>query len=242
MTQQTAPTGKLSRKTITTIFDALKVAMATKCDELLFDDFGISGRAIETNIVLIQPMDAGTFEFEALGVSRIPDLHARLKLIIDDPTLTGSYIEFREGKVGKMEFKTKKTRINYRAKDPASIKTNKKLKDAVAFSFDLNADAIRFMTSGTAAMRCKSVTFKLTDGEVFIRLIDSEGDILDHVVTSDVTVHDDTVSEAFSHTYDIPKLAPLLNAHKENTRVNITTRGIMNLTSEGFNIYLVADI
>ena len=241
MSVNAAVTGKISRKTIDTIFNALKTAISTKCDDLLFDDFGISGRAIETNIVIIQPMDAGTFEFDAMGLGRIPDLFARMKLVIDDPTLTASFEEFREGIVGSLHFKTKKTKFSFRCKNAAMIKTNKKLKDAVAYSFDLNGDAIRFMTTGSAAMRNKSVTFKLVDGEVVIRLIDSEGDVLDHVVTDTVEIHDDG-GDAFSHTYDMPKLAPLLNAHKENTTVNITTRGIMNLSSDGFNIYLVADL
>lgn len=236
-------TGKVSRRTIDAIFNSLKVALATKCDELLFDDFGISGRAIETNIVIIQPLDGNEeFEFEAMGIGRIPELYARMKLIIDEPDLSGEYVEFREGKVGKLVLKTKKTKIEFRCKDPAMIKTNKKLKDPIHYSFNLNADAIRFMTSGTAAMKNKSVTFKLQDGKVFIRLIDAEGDILDHEVTSKVTIDTDADGEEFSHSYDMPKLAPLLNAHKENTTVNITRRGIMNLSSEGFNIYLVADL
>lgn len=234
-------TGKVSRRTIDAIFNALKVAIATKCDELLFDDFGISGRAIETNIVIIQPME-DAFEFEAMGIGRIPELLARMKLIIDADDLSGEYVEFREGKVGKLVLKTKKTKIEFRCKDPAMIKTNKKLKDPVHFSFNLNADAIRFMTSGTAAMKNKSVTFKLADGKVFIRLIDAEGDVLDHEVTAQVTIDEEADEEGFSHSYDMPKLAPLLNAHKENTTVNITRRGIMNLSSDGFNIYLVADL
>lgn len=238
----TAVTGTLSKRTIHTIFDALKVAISTKCEDLLIDDFGVSGRAIETNIVIIQPMDEGTFEFQALGLSRIPDLYARMKLVIDDDSLTGTYTEFRDGIVGKLEFKTKRTRFSFKCKSAAMIKTNKKLKDAVAYSFDLNADAIKFMNSGTAAMKNKSVQFKLVDGEVLIRLFDTEGDSLEHVVTDKVKVHEEDGTGEFSHTYDIPKLAPLLNAHKENTTVNITTRGIMNLSSDGFNIYLVADL
>lgn len=233
-------TGKLSKKTIQTIYNALKGALAIKCEELLFDDFGISGRAIETNILIIQPME-DAFEFVALGIGRIPDLLARMKLIIDDETLTGTYEEFREGKVGKLVFKTKKTKVEFRCKDPQLIKTRKVFNDANTMTFSLNADAIRFMTSGSAAMRNKSVTFKLVDDQMYLRLIDSEGDILDHLVTSDVEIEEDYKGEDISFSYEMPKLAPLLNAHRENTKVNISKRGIMNLSSEGFNIYLVPD-
>lgn len=231
---------KISRKTIDTIYNALKGALAIKCEELLFDDFGISGRAIETNILIIQPMP-DAFEFTALGIGRISDLFARLKLIIDDETLTGSFEEHREGKVSKLVFKTKKTKVEFRCKDPQLIKTRKVFNDTKVLSFNLNADAIRFMTSGTAAMKNKSVTFKLVDGEMFIRLIDSEGDVLDHLVTGDVKVEPDFDGDEITFSYEMPKLAPLLNAHRENTTVNISKRGIMNLSSEGFNIYLVPD-
>jgi hypothetical protein len=232
--------GKLSRKTIDTIFNALKGAMAIKCEELLFDDFGISGRAIETNILIIQPMP-DAFEFEALGIGRIPDLFARLKLVIDDETLTGSFEEFREGKVGKLIFKTKKTKVEFRCKDPQLIKTRKVFNDAVIMTFNLNADAIRFMTTGSSAMKNKSVTFKMSDGNMHLRLIDSEGDVLDHLVTDSVDVEPEYEDEEVAFSYEMPKMAPLLNAHRENTKVNISKRGIMNLSSEGFNIYLVPD-
>ena len=232
--------GKLSRKTIDIIFNALKGAMAVKCEELLFDDFGISGRAIETNILIIQPLP-DVFEFEALGIGRIPDLHSRMKLVIDDDTLTGSFTESRDGKVGMLTFKTKKTKVEFRCKDPKLIKTRKNFNDPIIMTFNLNADAIRFMTTGSAAMKSKSVAFKMSDGKVFLRLIDSEGDILDHLITEDVDVVPEYEDEDVSFSYEMPKLAPLLNAHRENTTVNISKRGIMNLSSEGFNIYLVAD-
>lgn len=232
--------GKISRKTIDTIFNALKGALAIKCEELLFDDFGISGRAIETNILMIQPMP-DAFEFTALGVGRIADLHSRMKLVIDDDTLTGSFEEFREGKVGKLIFKTKKTKVEFRCKDPQLIKTRKNFNDAKVLSFDLNGDAIRYMTSGSSVMKNKSVTFKLVDGSMFLRLIDSEGDVLDHLITDDVRVEPDFEGEEITFSYEMPRLAGLLNAHRENTTVNISKRGIMNLSSEGFNLYLVPD-
>lgn len=232
--------GKLSRKTIDTIFNALKGAMAIKCEELLFDDFGISGRAIETNILIIQPME-DEFEFTALGIGRIADLYSRLKLVMDDDTLTGSFEEFREGKVGKLIFKTKKTKVEFRCKDPQLIKTRKVFNDAIIMSFNLNADAIRFMTTGSSAMKNKSVTFKLIDDKMYLRLIDSEGDVLDHMITDSVDVEPEVEGEEISFSYEMPKMAPLLNAHRENTTVNISKRGIMNLSSEGFNIYLVPD-
>ena len=232
--------GKLSRKTIDTIYNALKGAMAIKCEEILFDDFGISGRAIETNILMIQPMP-DAFEFTALGIGRIPDLFARMRLVIDDETLTGSFEEFREGKVGKLIFKTKKTKVEFRCKDPQLVKTRKVFNDEVIMTFNLNADAIRFMTTGSSAMKNKSVTFKLIDNKITLRLIDSEGDVLDHLVSDSVDVEPEYEDEEVSFSYEMPKMAPLLNAHRENTKVNISKRGIMNLSSEGFNIYLVPD-
>lgn len=232
--------GKISRKTILTIFEGLKAALAIKCDDILFDTDGVFGRAIETNILIMQPMD-DVFEFPALGIGRIQDLYSRLKMVIDDEALTGSYEEHREGKVSKLIFKTKKTKMEFRCKDPAMVKVRKVLKDPNVLTFSLNADAIRFMTTGTVAMKNKDVTFRLEDEKIYIRLVDSEGDVLDHYVTSDVELVDGA-KEQQSYTYDIPKLAPLLNAHKETTKVNISQRGIMNLSSDGFNIYLIPDV
>lgn len=233
-------TGKISRKTIERIFESLRAAMTIKCDDVLFDQDGIFARAIETNILMIQPLD-NEFEFTALGIGRISDLYSRLKLVIDDETLTGTFEEFREGRVGKLVFKTKKTKVEFKCKDPTLVKVRKTLKDPIVLSFNLNADAIRFMTAGTAAMKNTSVTFHLDDGKMFMRLLDSEGDVLDHVITNDVTLAEDA-DETQSFSYDIPKLAPLLNAHKENTKVNISQRGIMNLSSDGFSIYLIPDL
>lgn len=233
------PTGKISRKTIDIIFAALKAALAIKSDDILFDQEGVYARAVETNILIIQPLD-DVFEFTALGIGRIADLYSRLKLVIDDETLTGLFEEYREGKVSKLIFKTKKTKMEFRCKDPAMVKVRKVLKDPMVLSFPLNSDAIRFLTAGTVAMKNKSVTFRLEDEKIFIRLMDGEGDILDHVVTSDITLADGQ-DEAQSFSYDMPKLAPLLNAHKENTKVNISQRGIMNLSSDGFSIYLIPD-
>lgn len=239
MTHQAA-SGKISRKNVDIIFNALRGALAVKCEELLFDDFGISGRAVATNILIIQPMD-DIFEFTALGIGRIQDLYNRLKLIIDDETLTATYEEFREGKVGKLIFKTKKTRIEYKCKDPDLIKTRKNFKDPMVLSFGLNGDAIRFMTSGSVAMKNKSVSFRLVEEKMYIRLIDGDaGDILDHLITGDLELSDDC-PDNLTFSYEMPKLAPLLNSHRETTMVNISKRGVMNLTSEGFNIYLVPD-
>lgn len=232
--------GQISRETIQIIFNSLKVALATKCDELLFDEFGVTGRAVETGIVIIHQMD-NVFEFKSMGVGRVPELFSRLRLIIDDPTLHGVFEEIRENKVANLIFKTKKTTLSYRCKDPDTIKTSKKAKDPVFFTFNLNSDAIKFMTSGTSAMGNKSVSFKLKDGNILIKLLDDQGDVLEHVVTDKVKIHDVSDREEFLHSYSMPKLAPLLNAHKENTVVNITRRGLMNLSSDGFNIYLAPD-
>jgi hypothetical protein len=240
MSDKQVTTGKLSRKTIDRIFNSLKVALATKCEELLYDDFGISGRAIETSILIIQPMQ-DEFEFPPCGIGRIADLHSRLRLIIDDETLTGQYVVMKEGKVHKLVFKTKKTTVEFKCKDPDQIKTRKVFNDKITMTFNLNADAIRFMTNGSVAMKNKSVMFRLKDGSMFIRLIDSEGDVLDHLVTDNVTTTDDLDDDSASFSYEMPKLAPILNAHRENTTVNISKRGIMNITSDGFNIYLVPD-
>ena len=231
---------KISRDTITSMYEALKVAMAVKCDELLFDDFGITGRSTVTNILIIQPRK-DPFEFEALGVGRVPELHARLRLIIDDDSLSGTFDEGRDGKVNKIIFKTKKTKVEFRCKDPNHIKTKKQFNDKTVITFSLNADAIKFMTMAASAMKVESISFKVIDGSVFIRVIDGEGDVLDHLVTDAPTITDES-AYGLTCSYSIPKLAPVLNAHKESTVVNISSRKLLNLTSEGFNLFIVPDI
>jgi hypothetical protein len=241
MTDEKPSSGKISKKTIDIIFSAAKNAIPIKCEELLFDDFGVSGRAHETNIMVIRPMP-DVFEFTALGIGRVSDLYSRMKLVIDEPDLTGQFEEFRDGEVGKLIFKTKRTKIEFRCKSPRMIKTRKVFKDEMIMTFDLNAEAIRFMTVGTTAMKNKSVVFRFSAGKMYIRLIDSEGDVLDHLITTDVDAVEDIADDEVTFSYALPRLAPLLNAHRENTTVNISKRGVMNLSSDDFNIYLVPDL
>lgn len=242
MTKKAIP---ISQQTIKTIKQALLVARATKTEEILLDDFGLSGRSTETQILIIHPM-AKKFEFSALGIGRVTELWSRLNLVIDDPNLTGYFeepeLEPDSGKVYKLVFKTKKTKIEFRCTKPDRIKTKKTLNDPIYFRFILPEETVKMMTSGTTAMGCPTVTFFMNDeGHLYLKLLDNEGDGLEHLITKRVDIEPECDVDTFNFTYSLPKLAPLLRTSAE-TKVSVTRRGALNLDSEGFSIYLVPDL
>lgn len=238
---------KLSKDTINIIKRALLVATVTKTEELLFDEFGISGRSLLTDMLIIQPLDYD-FEFTSLGIGNIPALRARLNLMLDEEDVV---VEFEEpanepdsGKVFKLIFRNKKTKIEFRCTAADKIKTKKTMKDPIFYYFNLNQAAVKFMTTGCQAMNTNVVQFDLNaEGQLYLKLIDkSSGDVLEHLVTDTVKTSDDCDSDTFSFAYGVPRLAPLLKTG-EDTKVALTRRGALNLTVENyFSVYLIPEI
>jgi hypothetical protein len=235
----TNKTGKISKETLIEMYEALKIANAIKCEDILFDDFGVSANSHATNVLIIQPSEY-EYEFGAIGMGRIPDVIPKMRLLIDDPTLTGTFEEFRAGVVGAITLKTKKTKLEIRCKDPKTIKTKKNFHDKHIMSFALTAEAIKFMTQTVIAGSDQEIMFSLEDTKMILKILDGKsGDSLEHVITDDVNILDDTIGNV-SFVYLFPRLSTVLSQYKEDTQVNISSRGVMNLKSDGFNLYVIA--
>jgi hypothetical protein len=234
---------QLSKNTVQIIKQALLVATVTKTEEILLDDFGISGRSKTTGILIIQGRDE-VFEFTALGIGRVSELKSRLNLIIDDPSLVVEFVEPvmepGSGNVFKLIFKTTKTKIEYRCMKPERIKTKKNLEDKLIFHFKLDEESVKFMTTGCNAMGSNTVTFRLDENDhLYLQIKDDEGDVLEHLVSKDVKRYPEQEGVPYTANYNVPKLTPLLKSG--DVTVRVTRRGAFNLISDGLNIYLLPE-
>ncbi len=231
--------GKISRETLLEVYEALKIANAIKCEDILFDDFGVTANSHATNVLIIQPSEY-EYEFGAIGLGRIPEIIPKMRLLIDNPTLTGLYEEYREGVVGCITLKTSKTKLEIRCKDPRTVKTKKNFHDKHILSFALTPDAIKFMTQTVIAGTDQEIMFSLEGTKMVLKILDGKsGDSLEHVITDEVNILDDTIGDV-SFVYLFPRLSTVLAQYKEDTQVNISSRGVMNLKSDGFNLYVIA--
>lgn len=206
-------------------------------------------RAVDDNksVIILQTDGVPPMSFGAIGLNRTDVFSSRLEIAKSagkfEVEATTESVENKETKQSEtfaraLRFKGKGVKIDYRCANPTLMKIPKALNDSMVFTFNMTPEAVLMLTKGHSAMACDEVMFTGTikDG-VSLEMRDINGDVMSYVI-SDTVNGEDKQSTAFKHNYPVKILLSLFKV-VPSSEINISTRGIMRITINDLNLYIM---
>lgn len=239
---------ELNKETISFLQRMIKVAKILKIENIVLDNECCRGHLQEEGVMIIERDSKPKFDFVAMGITRISVLDARLALITRNEFIIEAELKEKENGtsfISKLLLSNERTDVEFKCSDPNFIKAPKLLKDPVTHWFDLTAESIDLLVNAQSAVRGESVTFKgSVKSGVLAKLSDSEGDSLNHILTDTLEVAPGVEVEKISFPYKNAIIIPILKQFKdeeEKIRINITSRGILNVKVNDITVYIAPE-
>lgn len=232
---------ELSKEQLDYIKRVVNVASITKVDSIVVETGRVRGIDSDQIIILLQVDDVPAFDVGAIGLNRIHTLHSRIQLAdssFGTYTTQISQDSTREGElfVRQIKFAAGKQKVEYRCANPLTIKAPKNLSfnDSLCV-FDVSSDTLATMSKGAIAMGSDELVLSGKGCEISATIRDIGGDELSIVVGDGIAI--DPNFTTFQYSYPLKNILPLLKVCSQPVR--ITTRGLLNLTIDGFNVYIL---
>lgn len=239
---------KLTKGALQLLDDAITVATILGIERVVIDSHSLRGESQDNGTMLLFPFPSGTeLEFGAMGISRVPVLKARLRLLGDDGTITPEYKVRDSGErfIFRLSLKKGKTKIDFKCADPAQVRAPKAFNDPDYFGFTFSADDIKLMLAAKSAMQADTVSFISDGSSVSYSVNASEGDALVHELDSVLDIKDssDTFTVSYKAKILFPVLKEIMDAAKEgNVEVVLTRRGILKIEVNDIPIYVFPEV
>lgn len=238
---------KLNEKNKQRLKKIIQSANSIGIESLIIDSESIRGTGESNSIILI---DKNTLDdistIGDIGVSRVSVLNSRLSLMKNDDysiNFTQRIKDNGDPVLEKFIIKNGRTSIDFKCADPKTIISKKSLTSSIVYSFDLSQDSVDLIIKSNSAMQNDTISFLYSENKVTFKLSDTSGDILTHIISSDIKVDDD--SDSFFFNYNKKIILPLLKIavkDDDKVRLSFTKKGIMNLNVNDLNIYLAPEI
>jgi len=240
---------QLTKGTVSLLQSAIDVATILGIEKMVIDPHSLRGESKDNGTFMLLPFPDGTeLEFGSMGISRIPVLNQRLRLIGDEGALVPEYKDRDNGDkfVFRIVLKKKNTKIDFKCADPAHIRAPKAFNDPDYFAFTVTAEDIQLMLKAKAAMQSENVSFASKDGKsVKFSISASEGDVLEHELESELDTK--TPSDTFASSYKSKILFPVLkqisdDAKEAPVEITLTKRGIMKIEVNDIPTYIFPEV
>jgi hypothetical protein len=234
---------KLSEEVKEFMTRVLRVARLTKVEGLVFEQDSVRGFLKPEGVMICHRTNIPTLGFQALGVPRIDVLSSRLDLMGDKYEVETK--ETAKGLVSKLTISTSSTEVEFKCGDPAVMaKAPRIIKDPIAFTFDMEEDSIALLANAPRAVKGEALTLSGSEEGVIAKLNDIEGDKFQHVVSGTLIYTPESTSKQFYKSYKNKILIPLLKEclRDGKTTVNVTDRGMINLTVLGISVYFAPEM
>lgn len=244
---------KLPQKVVSTLADSVEVAGLLGISSIVLDGHSVRGRHSEAGTIFVMNFDTDTtWEFGAIGITRIPELTKRLNLMKtrgDDFTIEAELKTRGEDVTyaGRLTLKHAKTKVEYKCGDPTLIKAPKGLADEEQFTCSLTRDDIKFIKSANSAMGADKLIFSTPkDNDSFVISIpNKEDEKVVHETDGVVGYLADTTT--FSFAYDSKILIMAINSMEKILRkesldsldMKITRRGVLTFPVKGITTYII---
>lgn len=238
---------QLSKETVQFIANVIKVARILKIEHLIIDNECVRGHFQDEGSMIIHNTNLPKFEFSVLGISRIDTLNTRLNL------LEGEIVVDAEEKVespvstiiSRLIMSSGKTEVEFKCANPALLqKAPRLLKDPVYFTFIVSQDSILLLSKSQSAFKGDTIALVGSSKGVVAKVSDIEGDMMNHVVTEELSRSTDCDKDKFYFSYKNKVLLSLLKESivDGSVQVNITRRGILNLKVLGISVYITPEL
>lgn len=241
---------EISKETLEFIKKVLLISKKLKLENLIIEKNIVRGMYKEEGIFLLQNKEIPDLEFDALGITRVDALCSRFNLL--NFKMTSSLEEkiksTGERVVTKLVFTNAKTEVDFRCADIEIMPViPRAFPDPVYYSFKLNKNVLDIISNAQKSMRDESKSNELisiigSPDKLIIKVM-GDGDTFKHIIEDDIKFYNEK-SNKFAFNYKNKMLLDILNSAVLNdmVEVKLTARGFMNITVNGMDIYLLAEI
>lgn len=240
---------KMSNGALQLLNDAITVATILGIERVVIDNHSLRGESQDNGTMLLFPFPQGTeLEFGAMGISRVPVLRARMRLLGDEGIVTPEYKVRDSGEkfIFRLGLSKSRTKIDFKCADPAQIRAPKAFNDPEHFGFSVSAEDITMMLAAKTAMQADTVSFISSDSKtVSYSVHASEGDVLAHELDTSLDIKEDVDTFTFSYKTKIlfPVLKEIMDVAKDgNVDIVITRRGILKIEVKDIPIYVFPEV
>lgn len=240
---------KLDKKVVQYFQRLIKTCAVCGIESVAIEKEVVRGQSEDhtKGIFLIEKDNIPDLPFPSLGIGRVKTLGARINILdADDLTISydGSKRDNGDLLVKKLLLANKRTKLEYSCYDALKIKAPRNFKDDFVYKFIITEETLKIMSKSMSIIESPKVSFSTEkDGSVKFRASDTTGDSLDHLVSDSYEIDTDKAQkEHFFNPYEIKYVLPLFKAAADTGGeivVNMSNRGIIKVTINGFEIYVL---
>lgn len=232
---------KLSVETLNYIQNVVNTADLVKIDSIIIEPNRVRAIDEHHSVFILQTTGVPVMEFGSIGLNRTNVFTSRFELgramtdFVVDAVVEGTDPMYARA----LTMKAKGIKVDYRCANPNLIKAPKILHDTLAYSIQINPDAVLMMQKGQAAMSADEVTFVGSDDGMVFEMADGNADKMNCLFTTIVTrVDGEDTPTAFVHTYALKILLPLFKINPTGYFF-LTSQGMLKIVINGLDVYVL---
>lgn len=210
-------------------------------EDVIIEQGAVRAANEDRTIVIYHKADVPSLPFDSIGLSNTATFLSRLDIVKGEKDFAIEVTTHEtKGYVKNMLLKAKGIKVDFRCANPDMIQAPKNVSSNLQCLVPLSADAVVLLAKAQAAMKADTVTIISNEDGVTFELYDVNSDKFTH--TFDVNVESLGGGDTrFVHAYPLKVILPLF---KENSDSNfaIGEKGLMNIDSNGFDLYVVPQV
>lgn len=233
---------KLDKESLAYITNVVNTAQLVGIDEIIIEPGRVRAVDDAKTVVLFQDENVPEMTFNSIGLNRIGLFRSRLDLVrtqegFEVDVTSDDNNEFARGLV----MKAKGVKVDYRCANPRSIQAPKGIRDETICDINVTPEAVYLLQKGQSAMGATNVSVISNDKGVTFELTDQNGDKFSHTFTDEVQTTASDADTTFVNHYIVKTLLALFKENPEGT-FSIGRKGILNITVNGLNIFLLPQV
>lgn len=198
-------------------------------------------RAIDDNksVVIFQPLTHSVLSDNSIGLTRINIFSSRLEISKSQTNFNAeATIHETENFIKIITMKSAGTKIEYRCAKPSTIQAPRQIHDEMITRISLDSEAVSLLQKSQVAMDNAETVTIINNDVVSFEVVDINGDVFNHTFTKPAVAIEGNDSIKFAHKYSIKTLLALFKKDVNNT-VEIGKRGILRITINGLDVYVL---
>lgn len=232
----------LDNNIISYVENVIQTAQLIGIDDVILETGVVRAATEDKSVFIFQDQDVPVLPFSSIGLSRLDVLTSRLKTAaVRDNFSVDLTMNDDQTFVKALIIKGKGIKIDYRCGDPRRIKAPLRRKSVMLTQIEISPDAISLMQQGQASMRSDLIQLISDERGVTFELTDISSDVFSHTFTTVTKSLVANADQRFAWCYPVKLLLTLLK-NNSNSYFCVGEKGMLNVTVNNLNIFLMAQV
>jgi len=242
---------QLDKKMLAFLQNIVKTAQLIKLDAVIIEagdtdaKLPVKIRAMDENKTVVMFHEHAMDLPYAIGLNRLNTFVERYELVktSDNFVVEAETTTDNDGRsfVRGLTMKGKGIKVEYRCANPATITAPKVLNDSVKYKIKMTPEAVLTMQKGQTAMDAELVTFTSDKDGISFQIEDVNKDGLNYIFGDHVEPVGSGTNTDFTYKYSLKTIIPLFKQVSDGY-FHITTKGMLKLTVNGLDLYIIPRI